>query len=255
MKQTTATTTWACDLRTTTLPCGCVELDERKTFDVPRSEGDIACDKCGKYHYGKGGLDQLKYQDCPAHAGFFRKWKGIDRNYKSGRCPQFGISASEARSLLDEEVLDGEQWSEEERWELVHTITSSDERLSSNYCFSATANKFLSQEMLEELAFRVSCPYWARAFLKKAFVEGAARRHLEWMVRRWQFAFWGIRLAVVLATIVVWVWHVPDWRTLATLAVSSCAVAVMLPSFRALFLEWPIAIYQQPFLWLQRWFT
>ena len=225
-----------CEARVTTLICGCKEIDPM-VETIQEEDRGWPCSECGKRHR-PGAAKNIRYEDCTQHAEFFRYWDGIftgfpGRDYNSGKCPQFRITPARALSAL----LKGKAKSQEHFQKLIDAMAAQRGKAASRYAASACGLKAVTAVQCNQLAWAVTRYYDAKGLLGKGLANGEAKRHLQWVVVRWLFALLGVQLAAVALVVAAWVWHLPDWRTIVTLAITALGAGAFFPMFKDWFMQ------------------
>ncbi len=206
------------------LPCGCKNILDLVTEISPRRSDDISCETCGAYHDFENM--EKRYIDCERHAEIFRKWPKLSRHgYASGKyCQQIiGVSPMDASDLLEAGLHDN-SLNKLEQEELCGLIAP-----SSYYSMKAVGCEKLDLDLRNWLAFQVRRLQHAIWTLEKnPSLDLEAVGHLKHVVLGWNVAIWSLRIVVATAIVVAWWWHAPDWRTVATLAITVAGAATIL---------------------------
>jgi hypothetical protein len=84
------------------------------------------------------------------------------------------------------------------------------------YCY--LVRKKLDGEVQEVLASGVKKRHYASSLLKeyrnsKIDLPAKVVTRMERLEKFWGFAYWAIRFLLVVGLVVLWIWHMPDWRT------------------------------------------
>ncbi|MCL5436228.1 MAG: hypothetical protein M1275_04060 [Patescibacteria group bacterium] len=214
-----------CAGRRIQLACGCEQYIRWLTQSVPFSSDpreSPKCETCGKYHQAAPNSTDV-YVDCAEHASLLARWP--DAREVVGTWSR-QLTPSLASHLLYDALKKGplDRGRQEELSKLISQ--------SSRECDKHLHRSGLDPDLRDTLAMSVRRGYLAKSTLreyrKAAFdLSPRAVQHLERVVVVFSTLVWTVRCLAILAAVIIWARHLPDWRTVAVLAATAASVWVI----------------------------